>query len=334
MEDLKQRIITHLVKVTKQPFLTIGVEQEFFLLEKDKTPVKHKTSQQFIQTLKNFTTLEKATDPNIGDYFESAKDDLGNKIKYDHHPYLFEIETIPAADLTTIQQVLKKCFDNIYAAASKLNLIISFDPILHIATDQPETLSDLQFRKNLINYRRKLFMLRNEQVNEALINYAAGIISTQIHIGGIPFEIYNNIFQKLYDLEPQIIQWAKSKIKSHISPDKVIEHRNEVYTKTFSNSPVVCFPPFEWTTQNWLNALLNTPLYGSAEEYFSAHTLHEFPKLLTINELDFLYRVRDLQWIKPHRQGTIEFRSIPSLPDISSIMELCEIRLNTIKELV
>ncbi len=195
MEDLKQRIINHFVKVTKQPFLTFGVEQEFFLLENDNTPVQHNTSQYFIQSLQNFTTLEKATDPNIGDYFESAKDDLGNKIKYDHHPYLFEIETIPTTSITTIEQVLKKCFENIFAAASKLNLIISFDPVLHISTDQPETLSDLQFRKNLMNYRRNLFMLRNENVDEALVNYAAGIISTQFcHYFNFILYITNKMF--------------------------------------------------------------------------------------------------------------------------------------------
>ena len=332
--DLKSRIIKFLTKASKQPSLTFGVEQEFFLLNADNSVVNHKTSQNFIGSLKSFTQIEIEQDDCLGRYIESVKDTYGNTIKYDHHPYLLEIATAPANNLLDIDSHLQKCFDIILEVAEEKKLKISFNPILHIPTNQPETRSCLKFRKNLIEYRRKLFELRNQSIDENLVNYAAGIISTQVHIGGVPFQQYDKVFQKLIGKEPEIINWSKSHFVSHLNADSVIEHRNLVYTRTFEGSPLVCFPSFEWTTENWLNALFETPLYGSKDEDFSGHTLKEYPNLQSMNEVEFLYRVRDLQWIKPHRQGTIEFRSIPALPTIKSIIELCKIRLNTINEIL
>jgi len=334
MKGLKQRIIHHFRQVTQQSYLSIGVEQEFFLLYNDGTPVNHELSQLFIKSLHHITKRGKAIDENIGEYIEYAKDKLGNKIKYDHHPHLFEIETLPFKNINKLKEALTGAFENILTTADQLKVNICFDPILPFSTSQPEAYSELQFRKNLVNYRRKLFELRNEDVDEALANYAAGIISTQIHIGGIAFDQYNDIFPALYEKEPSILNWTKAKIKSHLPANEVLERRNKVYKKTFSKSPLVCYPSFNWTTDSWLNALFKTPLFGSAEEYFSGHTLNEFPVLDIMNENEFLYRVRDLQWIKPHRQGTIEFRSIPALPTIDDISELCEIRMNTVKELL
>ena len=86
--------------------------------------------------------------------------------------------------------------------------------------------------------------------------------------------------------------------------------------------------------RTWINALFESPLFGTPTEYFSGHTLKDFPELTGMDTMDFLERVRDLQWIKPHRQGTIEFRSTASLPNIDSIIELSAMRLKLAAKLM
>ena len=334
MNGLKQRIIHHFNQATLQPYLSIGVEQEFFLLDSVGMPASHELSQIFLQSIHPITERRKVSDENIGEYIGHVKDKQGTIIKYDHHPHLLEIETLPFKDINKLHEALSAAFDNLLKTAADLKIFISFDPILKLSTNRPETYSQLQFRKDLVTYRKKLFELRHEVIDEALVNYAAGIISTQVHIGGISFDKYNDIFPALYEKEFSILNWSKSQIKSHLPADEVLEWRNKVYRKTFGKSPLVCFPSFTWTKDNWLDALFETPLFGSEVEYFSGHTIKEIPELAAMNEVDFLYRVRDLQWIKPHRQGTIEFRSIPALPSAEAISELCKLRLNTIKELM
>ena len=335
MLSLKERIVKHFTRVTSNQPLMMGIEHEFFLLTTDQMPVTHKQSQLFLKALSKFGNLNFAQDPNLGSYIESVANHSANTIKYDHHSFLFEIATAPSTELAVQQNFLNMAIDAISEAAQMLNLEISFDPFLPISTDREETKSELQFRKNLIDYRRKLFQIRNQPIDEALINYAAGIISTQVHIGGVPFEQYDSIFPELYRREHEVIEWAnKTVISKQYANAKIMEKREQVYRSTFLNSPLVGFPAFEWTKENWLDALMKTPLYGSSSEYFSAYTLEDFPELDAMDEMDFLYRVRDLQWIKPHRQGTIEFRSTPAMPNVDSIMELCQMRLDTVKELM
>ena len=335
MQSLKERIAEHFRRVTSNQPLMVGIEHEFFLLTSDRMPITHKQSQLFLKALDGFGYLNFAEDQNLGSYVESVTNQSGNTIKYDHHPFLFEIATAPSTELAVQQDFLNLAMAAISEAAHMLNLEISFDPFLPISTDREETKSELQFRKNLIDYRRKLFQIRNQPIDEALINYAAGIISTQVHIGGVPFEQYDSIFPELYRRESAVIEWASKTVNSkQYTNAQIIESREHVYRSTFLNSPLVGFPSFEWTTENWLNALMKTPLYGSSSEYFSAYTVEDFPELDAMDEMDFLYRVRDLQWIKPHRQGTIEFRSTPAMPNVDSIMELCQMRLDTVKELM
>lgn len=333
MPDLKQRIIDHFIKVTKQPFLTIGVEQEFFLL-KNSLPVTHEESQQFLNAIIGFAPRY-ATDENIGSYIEAVTDAESNTVKYDHHPFLLEIEIAYSDDLSVIEQRLQRCFHAVYNAAATLHFEISYDPILAISTSDEQTKSELKFRKELIHYRSKLFELRNEPVDEAIVNYAAGIAATQVHIGGVPFEKYDELFPALYREEKTILNAVKNSIKSRLNPEEIFEKREQLYKAAFKNYPLVGFPLFEWTVKNWIDALQQTPLFGTAEEYFTAKTINDFPELATFMPMeDFLYRVRDLQWIKPHRQGTIEFRACPALPDVAAIMKLCTLRLNAVKNIL
>lgn len=331
--DLYHSIVNYFQSIPPQNELTIGVEQEFFLL-RNGLPVMHEESQRFLNTIIGFVPRYE-TDENIGSYIEAVTDNESNTIKYDHHPFLLEIEITYSSDLNLIEQRLKHCFHAVFNAAATLHFEISFDPILSISTSDKQTKSDLKFRKELINYRSKLFELRNEPIDEAIVNYAAGIAATQVHIGGVPFDEYDEVFPALYQKEKTILNVVKNSIKSRFSPSTIFEKREQVYKAAFINYPLTGFPAFEWTVENWIEALQKTPLFGIKEEYFTAKTINDFPELAKSMPIEeFLYRVRDLQWIKPHRQGTIEFRACPSLPDVASIMKLCVVRLNTVKTIL
>ncbi len=331
--DLYHSIVNYFQSIPPQDGLTVGVEQEFFLL-KNGFPVIHEESQQFLKAINNFVPRY-FTDENIGCYIEAVTDYESNTIKYDHHPFLLEIEIAYSSHLGVLEQRLQHCFNAVYNAAVTLHFEISFDPILAISTSDERTKSDLRFRKELILYRSKLFALRNEPIDDAIANYAAGIAATQVHIGGVPFEKYDEVFPALYHKEKAILNAVKKSIKSRFSPSIIFEKREQLYKAAFKNYPLTGFPTFEWTVENWIDALQKTPLFGIEEEYFTAKTINDFPKLVTsMPTEEFLYRVRDLQWIKPHRQGTIEFRACPALPDVESIIKLCTLRLNTVKTIL
>lgn len=331
--DLYNRIVNYFKSIPSQDKLTIGVEQEFFLLKKD-LPVSHEESQQFLNAINEFLP-HYGYDENIGNYIEAVTDSEGNVIKYDHHPFLLEIEIAYSSDLLIIEDRLQRCFHTVYEAAQKSRCKISFEPLLSISTADERTKSDLKFRKELISYRSKLFELRNEPVDEAIANYAAGIAATQIHIGGVPFKKYDELFPVLYLEEKNTLNEIKSNIKSRLNSHEIFERREALYKAAFKNFPLAGFPAFEWTVSNWIDALQVTPLFGTSEDYFTAKTIQDFPELAASMPVEeFLYRVRDLQWIKPHRQGTIEFRACPVLQDVASIMKLCKLRLNTVKSIL
>jgi hypothetical protein len=331
--DLYHSIANYFQSIPSQDELTVGVEHEFFLF-KNGLPVMHKESQQFLNAISDFVPRY-VTDENIGSYIESVTDKESNTIKYDHHPFLLEIEIAYSGDLSVIEQRLQHCFHAVYSAAATLRFEISFDPILAISTSDERTKSDLKFRKKLIHYRSKLFELRNEPIDDALTNYAAGIAATQVHIGGVPFEKYDEVFPALYQKEKATLNAVKNSIKSRFSPSTIFEKREQLYKAAFKNYPLAGFPTFEWTVENWIEALQNTPLFGTEEEYFTAKTFNDFPELATsMPTEEFLFRVRDLQWIKPHRQGTVEFRACPALADVESIIKLCTLRLNTVKNIL
>lgn len=329
---LYERIEQYFRTIAPQNCLTLGVEQEFFLLREGQ-PVSHEQSQQFLSILPGFSP-QYAMDETLGQYIEATTDANANRIKYDHHPFLFEIEIAHSSDLSDTKCYLHTCFDAVYQTAAALGLEISFDPVLPISTADNRTHSNLKFRKDLISYRTRLFQLRGETADEAIVNYAAGIAATQVHIGGVPFEYYDAVFPELYRQEGTVLEGIKAYIQSHLPADEVLKRREYLYKTAFRSYPLAAFPAFEWSVKAWTDALENTPLFGSEEEYFSGRTLLDFPELTDSMPMEeFLYRVRDLQWIKPHHQGTIEFRACPALPDVEAVMELCNLRLGTVKNL-
>ena len=126
--DLYHSIVNYFQSIPSQDELTVGVEHEFFLF-KNGLPVMHKASQQFLNAISDFVPRY-VTDENIGSYIESVTDKESNIIKYDHHPFLLEIEIAYSGDLSVIEQRLQHCFHAVYSAAATLRFEICFDPIL------------------------------------------------------------------------------------------------------------------------------------------------------------------------------------------------------------
>lgn len=241
---------------------------------------------------------------------------------------------MPSRELAVLQTCLMEAYDRIDKAAYELGLTFGRDPILAMSTHQPETHSSLIFRQELVDYRRRLFTRRHELIDLRLANYAAGIAATQVHVGGVGFAHYDRVVPLLYNAEPRVLSWAASRVQSRYPGAEVNQIRDNLYRSVFKGYPLVCYPDFEWSTTRWLDALMRTPLFGTPTDYFAAGTVEEYPELDALDVSDFLYRVRDLQWIKPHRQGTLEFRSVPALPSVADIVELCQIRLTMVHDLI
>lgn len=327
MKNFEDRILEQLtVNFPFKSLMTIGIEQEFFLFDQYSAPVTHEKSQIFFDNLSDqFLAVWNYAE----EFIEAVKIPTTNNryaiIKFDHHPHLLEIASDYFDNLHELFSHLQVIYKILFDAASKVDLLISFQPILQLSPSAKVVSSNYALWKNLRNYRRNLFIKRNEPVDEEAVNYAAVIAASQIHIGGLGFDELDQIVNLLYCLEPQF----ESLALEGAEPTKdLIQKRWAGYLKTFRTFPLVGFPRINssWTVKNWIQAMLKTPLYGTAEESFAGLSYIEIQSPVFEIE-DFLDRVRDLQIIKPRKYGTIEFRGSVVQKDLKYLMRLAALRL-------
>lgn len=308
--------------------LTIGIEQEFFLLTVLGDPASPDEANVFLKELIKISRYE------ANSFYEQSIETIAFKetsgrntiIKFDHHPHLIEIATDYFYDLVSLKACLEFHLSNCEKAARQTGLKLQFSARLSLSSADKRLHSNWQFYKNLRHYRTNWMVSQGTEPKPEMVNYAAGIAATQIHIGGIPFHQVENLIHRLYAFEPVILALQKKR------GGRAIAKRWEEYHYVFKGSPLVGFPDLkEWTWDTYLDALHHTPLYGSEDESWAGKTFKDLSSQVQQSFTDqpdrFLSYVRDLQLIKPRTQGTIEFRTDPAQPTSEDIIHYAALRL-------
>jgi len=311
----------------KKEGLTIGIEQEFFLLTALGDPASPEEANAFLQGLISigYYTVCSTYDNHIESISYKEVSGRNTIIKFDHHPHLLEIATDYFYDLGILKDCLAFHLDNCANVANGIGLKLQFSATLPLSAADKRLHSEWTFYKNLRYYRKEWMIAQGIEPKPEKINYAAGIAATQIHVGGIAFEHLKKLISRLYTYEPVILAL-------HKNGEQGVAKRWSNYQYVFEGSPLVAFPNLQqWSWETYTDALQNTPLYGSEGDGYAGKTFNNLQQAeqesFTHNPELFLSLVRDQQLIKPRIQGTIEFRADPAQSSIEDIMHYAALRL-------
>jgi hypothetical protein len=323
---------------TRRPMpgdLTVGVEHEFFLLNREGEPTNHEGSQAFLRLLSQESGwhVQETEIGSLGPMINRVSNNqLGPKfiaIKYDHHPHLLEIAFTYHSDLHGLHREVSSVFQTIARVATECELKLSHLPILAIKSSDPRVVSPLRAFQGLRDYRSKLMLWRDGEIDKDHTNYAATIAATQVHIGGLSWWRNEGLVSRLYSIESELLTIsARGLTTEGQSISQFLEKRWEGYRKVFKNYPLVGFPDLrDWTTKAWIDALTKSPVVGDLSDDWSGRTLTEIKELPFKSWETFFKSVRDLQIIRPRLFGTLEFRADPSQPTVDRIVAVAALRL-------
>ena len=303
--------------------LTFGVEQEFFLYA-GRNAAPHEASQNLFKAVASSLngTLERADDSGIGNHISGCKFSIGDcpvTLKYEHHPHLLEFEFAPMSCISDFEPVLRSSMQTVLQVANNLKLEIEFRPFLRRDVPNEQVESQHSLCRSLRHYRRRLNADRPEVLNQpSLINFSAYIASTHFHTGGIPKTAVAGLLNKLYQLEPQVMQFAWSQVAD---VDRDPKRRFHGFCETAQGLPLVGFPDLkEWTLESWSEALLEMPHADLGEVQTEPHNIQQLFKCK-----------RDLSIIQPREYGTFEFRGDPCLPTADAILGVLAVRMGLIQ---
>ena len=312
-------------QILKGGGLTIGVEHEFFLLGSDGLPATHAESQRFLEFISKEPKwiVRENRNSNLGNMITRLSlehdDQTYTVLKYDHHPHLLEISTRPFHNLHELGSHLDYLWDLIQVAANSTGLAIFSSGTIEIPADHQRLVSDLDEFVQLRKYRENLLAINKTPADLILINYAASIAATQVHIGNSYWWNIPSYVETLYSYETAVAQIT--------SRGSNASRRWSGYMGLFSNYPLVGFPNMPaWSMDNWLNALIKSPLAFTDSEH-SFGNVHPSGGLIFSNPANFFKSARDLQLIRPKLFGTLEFRGDPAQSSVAEIVETAAIRL-------
>lgn len=318
--------------------LTVGVEHEFFLLDSDYRPATHELGQLFLRKLAETDgwAIRIQGHDTLGKMIQrvSREQSAGRytAIKYDHHPHLFEIAMGYERNVADLGATLRTTWDALLEAAHAAGASIHSKPFLPISTQDASVVSPLKEFRRLRHYRAKLYELRGQTPDREHVNYAAVIAATQTHIGGTAWWHLEDLIERIYSREPEMLYWSALGVTTNLSRmQQLIRARWSGYKEVFQGYPLIGFPQIpRWTLDSWIMALLDSPLAGGDNDDWAGRTLAQLGRspLRDLNET--LSAIRDLQIIRPRLFGTLEFRADPAQPDVDSILALVACRLGLV----
>jgi hypothetical protein len=308
---------------------TIGVEQEFFLLDNRGYPVAIKQSQAFL------SGVSKRPGWHIREYYEADSNryvwrvsrDVPQRgfvaLKYDHPPHLMELASSVHTDPLTLAQELHECFDVIDSVCSGLGLVRLKSPFLDLPAADESVTSNISDYIALREVRAKIVRDRGEDADADALNYAAVIAATQVHIGSSD-ALNDSIIGRLYRYEPYLFQ----RFSKNLEADWV-SRRWSGFNTIFERTPLGAFPNLnDWSVNNWIEALMRAPLKLAKGSPIQGKSLTEIGKSPFGDNLgELVASFRDLQLIRPKLHGALEFRSAPASDDVHGIIDTVRVRL-------
>lgn len=301
---------------SRPAYLTIGLELEAFLLDRNGRPVDQSMSQNLFHRLagQQRWTPDPFESLAGSDIRPSVRRDERNGgatvIKYDHAPHLIEIATGPHDSLNELATALTSAFASVKGCADEIGIQLSLQP--HLKGPLPESPWPLfhRLRQTRRIARDAVGLPRSRRAE----NYAAGIAAVQLHVGGLHWGTRPEWISRLYAFEPELLgQLSGSPVARAVG----LQRRWRAYREAFPGNPLIGFPDMPaWSLENWAEALGNTPLLVAdrGEEG-------------SFDWQDFRFRVRDLQIIRPRAFGTVEFRADPLQPTLGSNLRMAALRL-------
>lgn len=320
--------------------LTVGLEHEFFLIGPSGSPADHAESQAFLNRLgrsRGWYVRETSTTSDdermIWRCSEESTNGRFTAVKYDHHPHLMEIALPYERDLFAFREILKSKFEVLDVAAAQSGCTIWHKPHLQIPANDPRVTSSHEVFRKLRHYRGRLFDKRNEPQDPAHVNYAAIIAATQTHIGGTAWWNNPELVEMLYCLEPSVLAAGTAAFPEE-ARQTVLRARWEGYRSVFKGYPLVGFPDLAaWNFEEWVGALLNSPLAGSPDDPWSGKSAAEYGGPPNNDWSKGYALIRDLQIIRPRLFGTLEFRADPAQPSVAHILGMMALRLGLVASL-
>lgn len=315
--------------------LTIGLEHEFFLLDKEQLPATHEQSQAILRGFSEEPGwhIQDVSTSELGKMLNRVSLDHTpgryTALKYDHHPHLLEIAFSYYSTLHELLDRIQRTFDVLHRVTEKTGTHDDHVPYIHISPDNNRLMSPLQDFVNLRHYRALILKNKTGVEHPEYFNYAAVIAATQTHIGNTAWWNHSGYLNKLYSLEPEMLGWSFCSVSDKdLSNNDLLKKRWEGYSQVFADYPLVGFPQInDCEMSDWVHALLCSPLYGSPKDYWAGLTVWDLGDNPYSSWELFWKSVRDLQIIRPKLFGTLEFRADPSQPNPLSIIRLASLRL-------
>jgi len=237
-------------------------------------------------------------------------------------------------DLHGLYGEVTATWQDLMTAATRSGLRIVSKPQIRPQQLEPSVagLIDPKYRW-LSASRRAMYVARGEPVDDAIVDFPSYIAATQTQIGGIRWWENERIVTALYRLEPDIQSAAYGLLcGSAHDATKLSKVRWTAYHSVFRGMPLLGFPDLPaWTFENWISALVESPLMGEETDQWTGFTLrqvYDCDPNVPIEKL--LERVRDLQIIKPKPFGTLEFRADPAAENPDKMIQLVALRLGQV----
>jgi hypothetical protein len=318
---------------TKSPFLSLGLEHEFFLEQSPHTPADHKTGQRF------FTCLIGAgweplfeEDPAIGRFITAVfmHSRLGTvRIKYEHHPHLLEMVTPPCEGVDDLICALSIAWAASEDAANSAGCFTNHSAFAPTTADDSSIWSDHNLCRRLREYRQFSAKQHGGSLSRRLLNFSAEIAATQLHFGGIPWEEFGDFIAGLYRFEPWLLSCAAAEAATKdVSAREIVARRWNLYRDALQGYPLVGFPDLEeWSIKSWARAIGQMPMLPTRPDISSSL---EIKGKLVGPDADWpaiLAGIRDLQILRPRIFGTVECRADPALPSLAAIRRQVERRI-------
>ena len=311
-------------KVKDHSALTIGLEVEFFLVSSCNELATLAESSAFISELASHRGWSLTSDlSHIELPVSAASRELGEgrytKLKFEYPPHLLEVAFSYYHDLNRLYDEIRIVQDDLNFAANSIGLKVEIVPFgdpekainVPIATEKIA-----QLNRSRIDYSRNLGIFVEPEV-AFFPSYMAG---TQIHLGGLNWWDNESVISKLYYFESWFpLVGAFLSCSDPVNAVFLARKRARLYQTCFPEMKLVAFPNLdEWTLNNWLLALLDSPPISITKAINCQRS--PYGRADDAKPMSLIYKTfRDLQYIRPRYFGTIEFRADPAIPDAANL---------------
>jgi hypothetical protein len=312
---------------------TVGVELEFFLLDRNGCLAGKSFAHDFFHSLSKKSGWTKSHDNAHAEIEISAcSRELGKnrytKVKYEYPYHLLEVAFSYYSNLNDLHVEATRVFQELHDNAENLGGRLQMSPFA--ASEQAIGSQQSTQKIKSLNESRRKYMLSqgHEPVPEVYLftSYTAG---TQIHIGGIDWFHNPKIISNLYTLESYHAFFGVLEATSNLAEAQaLLQRRTSLYKRSFPNMVLTGFPDIaEWTIDTWIKGMLESPLGAGAGEQNEGKSYLSLNPDSRPNLAEIKSSLRDLQFVRPRLIGTIEFRSDPSVATVKSLVAIAAWRL-------